>query len=72
MYQAWVRFKQMLNACPHHMQTNEVLAHIFFEGLDYNARVLLNSAAGGHALAKTCEELFDLLNRLFEGNPGYA
>jgi len=47
MYQAWARFKQMLIACPHHMQTNEVLAHTFFEGLDYNARSLLNSAAGG-------------------------
>jgi len=53
------------------MQTNEALAYTFFEGLDYNARVLLNSAAGGQALAKTYEELFDLLDRLSEGNPGY-
>ncbi|XP_049358690.1 uncharacterized protein LOC125823346 [Solanum verrucosum] len=71
MYQAWARFKQMLNACPHHMQTNEVLDHTFFEGLDYNARVLLNSATGGQALAKTCEKLFNLLDRLSEGNPGW-
>lgn len=49
MYQAWAHFKQMLNACPHHMQTNEVLAHAFFEGLGYNARSLLNSAGGGQA-----------------------
>ena len=34
MYQAWAHFKQMLNACPHHIQTNEVLAHAFFEGLE--------------------------------------
>ncbi|KAK4721421.1 hypothetical protein R3W88_011654 [Solanum pinnatisectum] len=71
MYQAWACFKQMLNACPHHMQTNKVLAHTFFEGLDYNARVLLNSAVGGQALAKTCEELFNLLDKLSEGNLGY-
>ncbi|XP_015163283.1 uncharacterized protein [Solanum tuberosum] len=71
MYQTWAHFKQMLNAWLHHMQTNEVLAHTFFEGLDYNACVLLNSAAGGQALAKTFEELFDLINRLSEGNPGY-
>ena len=44
MYQAWARFKQMLNAFPYHMQTNEVLVHAFFEGLEYNARSLLNSA----------------------------
>ncbi|KAH0635881.1 hypothetical protein KY289_035796 [Solanum tuberosum] len=56
MNQAWARFKQMLNVRLHHMQINEVLAHTFFEGLDYNACVLLNSAAGGHALAnvKSC------------------
>ncbi|XP_049414569.1 uncharacterized protein LOC125877266 [Solanum stenotomum] len=46
MYQAWARFKQKCNACPHHMQTNEVLSHTFFEGLDYDAHALLNSAAG--------------------------
>ena len=49
MYQAWKDFKKMLNSCPHHMQTNEVLAHAFFEGLGYNARSLLNSAGGGQA-----------------------
>lgn len=56
---------------PHHMKTNEVLAQTFFEGLDYNARVLLNSAVGGHDLAQTCEKLFDLLDRLSIGNPIY-
>uniref|UniRef100_A0A0V0GYU3 Putative ovule protein n=1 Tax=Solanum chacoense TaxID=4108 RepID=A0A0V0GYU3_SOLCH len=61
----------MLNVCPHHMQTNEVLAHTFFEGLDYNAHALLNSAAGGHALSRTTEEFFDLLDKLSEGNQGY-
>jgi len=71
MYQAWARFKQMLNACPHHMQTNEVLAHTFFEGLDYNARALLNSSVGGQAQSITSEEFFDLLDKLSEGNQGY-
>lgn len=46
MYQAWARFKQMLHAFPHHMQTNEVLAHTFIEGFKYNARALLSSAVG--------------------------
>ena len=71
MYQAWACFKKMLNGCPQHMQTNEVLAHTFFEGLEYNARALLNSVAGGHALSRTSEEFFDLLDKLFEGNQGY-
>ncbi|KAK4731208.1 hypothetical protein R3W88_024196 [Solanum pinnatisectum] len=71
MYQAWGHFKQLSNACPHHYQANKVLAHTFYEGLDYNAKVLLNSAVGGQTLAKTCEELFDLLDKLSEGNPDY-
>lgn len=71
MYQAWAHFKHMLNACPHHMQTNEVLAHTFFEDLDYNARALLNSAASGQALSITSEEFFALLDKLSEGNQGY-
>jgi len=37
MYQAWARFKQLLNACPHHYQANVVLVHTFLKGFDYNA-----------------------------------
>lgn len=71
MYQAWGLFKQILNTCLHHYKANEVLAHTLFEVLNYNAKVLLNSESGGKALAKTCEDLFDLLHKLCEGNPGY-
>lgn len=61
----------MLSAFPHHMKTNEVLAHVLFEGLEYNARSLLNSAACGQALSITSETFFDLLDKLSEGNQGY-
>ncbi|XP_004245361.1 uncharacterized protein [Solanum lycopersicum] len=71
MNQAWACFKQMLNVFPHHMQTNEVLAPAFFEGLEYNARSFLNSAAGGQAMSITSEVFFDLLDKLSKGNEGY-
>ena len=71
MYQDWAHFKQMLKACPHHMQTNEVLAHAFFEVLEYDARSLLNSAVGGQTLSIISEAFFDLLDKLSEGNQGY-
>ena len=61
----------MLNACPHHMQTNEVLFHAFFEGLEYNTRSLINSAAGVQFLSITNEAFFDLLDKISEGNQGY-
>ncbi|XP_060183058.1 uncharacterized protein LOC132613012 [Lycium barbarum] len=34
LYQAWERLKGLLRDCPHHHQTNEVLAHTFIESLD--------------------------------------
>ena len=71
MYHAWARFKQMLNSFPYHMQNNEVLAHTFFEALVYNACSLLDSALRGHDLSITSEALFNLLDKLLEGNQGY-
>ena len=69
MSQAWT-LKQMSNEISYHMHTNQVLTH-FFQGLDYNSRVLINSAVGGKALEKNCEQLFGLIDRLVKGNPGY-
>ena len=59
MYHAWARFKQMLNAFPYHMHTNEVLSQTIYEGLEYNVHALLNSVAGGQALSITSETFFD-------------
>lgn len=53
------------------MQSNEVLVHAFFDGLEYNAKALLNSAAGRQALSITSEIFFDLFYELYEGNQGY-
>ena len=58
----------MLHSCPHHIHTNEVLAHAFFKGLEYNARALLNSAISEQALSITSETFFDLLDKLLEEN----
>lgn len=54
------------------METNEVLAHAFFEELEYNIRSLLNSATGGQALSIISEAFFELLDKLSEGNQGYG
>lgn len=53
------------------MKTNEVLSHTFLKGLEYNAQVLLNSAAGGQALSIKSKVFFKLLDKLSEGNKGY-
>lgn len=69
MYQTWDKFKSLLIRCPHHHQDNQVLVHTFIEGLEPNRKILPDSSARGHALEKTYEELFILLNRISKGIP---
>ncbi|XP_060177730.1 uncharacterized protein LOC132607653 [Lycium barbarum] len=53
LYQAWERFKGLLRDCPHHHQTNEVLAHTFIESLDAQHKSSLDTAAGGQFTQST-------------------
>lgn len=53
------------------MQTNEKFAHTFFEGLEFSAHALLNSAVGGQALSITNEEFFELLDKFSKENQRY-
>ncbi|XP_060202412.1 uncharacterized protein LOC132630828 [Lycium barbarum] len=71
LYQAWERFKGILRDCPHHHQTNEVLAHTFIESLDAQHKSSLDTAAGGQALDLSYEELFTLLNRFTQSTPDW-
>lgn len=63
MYQAWARFKQILNDFRHQTKLMRYFLTHFSGCLDYNACVLLNSAVNGKTLEKTHEELFELLDR---------
>nr|XP_016494892.1 PREDICTED: uncharacterized protein LOC107814074 [Nicotiana tabacum] len=49
LYSAWERFKGLLRDCPHHIQTNEVLAHTFIEGLHAETKIVVDAAAGGQS-----------------------
>ncbi|XP_059301882.1 uncharacterized protein LOC132053794 [Lycium ferocissimum] len=71
LYQAWERFKGLLRDCPHHHQTNEVLAHTFIESLDAQHKSSLDTVAGGQALDLSYEELFTLLNRFTQSTPDW-
>ncbi|XP_059281041.1 uncharacterized protein LOC132034683 [Lycium ferocissimum] len=46
LYQAWERFKGLLRDCPHHHQSNEVLAHTYIESLDVQHKSSLDTVAG--------------------------
>jgi hypothetical protein len=44
---AWERFKQLLQSCPHHNLTDWKLCDAFYDGLNSQSRVLLDYSAGG-------------------------
>ena len=70
MSQAWIRFKQMLNAFPHYMKSNEVIAHTFIDVLEYIVRGLFYNATCIQYLSITSEVLFELLDKLSKGTKG--
>ncbi|XP_075081450.1 uncharacterized protein LOC142166333 [Nicotiana tabacum] len=63
LYSPWERFKGLLRDCPHHNQTNEVLAHTFIEGLHSETKIVVDVAVGGQVLEKRFDEIYVLLNK---------
>ncbi|XP_070014908.1 uncharacterized protein [Nicotiana sylvestris] len=71
LYSAWERFKGLLRDCPHHNQTNEVLAHTFIEGLYSETKIVVDAAAGGQVLEKSFDGIYALLNKFSKSNPDW-
>nr|XP_009612230.1 uncharacterized protein LOC104105587 [Nicotiana tomentosiformis] len=71
LYSAWERFKGLLRDCPHHNQTNEVLAHTFIEGLHLETNIVVDAAAGGQVLEKSFGDIYVLLNKFAKSNPDW-
>ncbi|XP_059294497.1 uncharacterized protein LOC132047473 [Lycium ferocissimum] len=57
--QAWERFKGFLKDCPHHHQTNEVLAHTFIESLDAQDKSSLDTFAGRRRFTQSTPDWLD-------------
>nr|GFA32099.1 hypothetical protein [Tanacetum cinerariifolium] len=55
-YEAWERFNDLLRACPHHGFSELHQLDTFYNALDVNDQVSLNSAAGGNFLDKMPRE----------------
>ncbi|XP_075076655.1 uncharacterized protein LOC142163283 [Nicotiana tabacum] len=67
----WERFKGLLRDCPHHNQTNEVLAHTFIKGLHPEIKIVVDVAGGGQVLEKSFDEIYALLNKFSKSNPDW-
>ncbi|XP_070006757.1 uncharacterized protein [Nicotiana sylvestris] len=72
LYSAWERFKGLLRDCPHHNQTNEVLAHTFIKGKLLHLKFsYVRVRPGGQVLEKSFDEIYALLNKFSKRNPDW-
>ncbi|KAL5762934.1 hypothetical protein ACOSP7_019198 [Xanthoceras sorbifolium] len=66
LYQAWERFKELLNMCPHHGYENWRIVSYFYEGLTPRERQFIEMMCNGDFLLKDPDEAIDYLNDLAE------
>ena len=62
--EAWERF--MILKCPHHCNPNNKLAQIFYQGLDYQERQLVDISSGGNILNTRASESLKRMEELVE------
>nr|GFC22226.1 reverse transcriptase domain-containing protein [Tanacetum cinerariifolium] len=60
-YEAWERFNDLLRACPHHGFSELHQLDTFYNALNVNDQVSLNSAAGGNFLEKMPRECLKII-----------
>ncbi|KAK8954476.1 hypothetical protein KSP39_PZI002181 [Platanthera zijinensis] len=62
LYDTWERFKELLRRCPHHALPTWQQVQIFYNGINFQTRQMIDAAAGGTLNNKTPEaaqELFE-------------
>ncbi|XP_074560122.1 uncharacterized protein LOC141816192 [Curcuma longa] len=64
LFEAWDRFKGMLRKCPHHGLERWLIIHTFYNGINYQTKVYLDSAAGGALMNKSLEEAEELIENV--------
>ncbi|XP_024018858.1 uncharacterized protein LOC112090835 [Morus notabilis] len=66
LYQAWERFKDLLNLCPHHGYESWHLVSYFYDGLTIRERQFVEMMCNGDFLQKDPDEAIEYLNELAE------
>lgn len=59
-HEAWERFRELLQQCPHHQMAPEMLWQFFYDGLQQTTQFMVDSTAGGNIAVKTADELKDI------------
>ena len=68
LYDAWDRFKELLRRCPQHGYELSAQVQIFYNGLNYTTRVLVDVACGGSITMKTTHEAKLMFKELAKNN----
>ena len=66
LYQAWKRFKDLLNLCPHHGYESWRIVIYFYEGLTNKERQFVETMCNREVLQKDPDEAIEYLNDLVE------
>ena len=64
--QAWERFKDLLNACPHHAFEQWRVVSFFHDSLSPNLKMLVSTMCNGEFYEKTPDEAFSFFDTLAE------
>ncbi|KAJ9541005.1 hypothetical protein OSB04_027511 [Centaurea solstitialis] len=65
---AWERFKELLRKCPHHGIPYCIQLETFYNGLDTNARQMLDATAGGAFTSVTYNDGYAMLEKISNKN----
>ena len=65
---AWERFKELLRKCPHHGIPYCIQLETFYNGLDTNARQILDATAWGAFTSSTYNDAHAILEKISNNN----
>ena len=68
LYDAWDRFKELLRKCPQHGYELSAQVQIFYNGLNYSTKALVDAACGGSITMKTVREANLMFEELSKNN----
>ena len=68
LFDAWECFTNLLRRCRYHEPPKWCQIHIFYNGLHFSSKSILDFTAGGSLMRKTPEEAFELKELMAENN----
>ncbi|KAF7839225.1 uncharacterized protein G2W53_007707 [Senna tora] len=68
LYEAWERFKDLLQRCPHHGFPKWLQVQSFYNGLYSTFQTTIDASAGGSLMAKPVEVAYNLLETIALNN----